>query len=393
MVINRLGGIKSIVEKNDSVAIKVNASFNTPPGVHTTDPRVVEALIRIINEDSDPNEILVVENAAARHMLDVIGIGATTRECFKSSGIEIAAKRVGAKLVALEEEPHEEVEVHRAKIYTRFMCPKILLDSDSLIYIPHMKTHLACGVTLSLKLSQGCIPTHEKMKHHRTDLDQKLVDMLHILKPKLSIVDGIWAEQGQGPTSPYEEDIIKDMNILVVSKDPVAADAVSSASMGYDPFEISSIRIAHSEGLGMGDLNQIQIEGSQISELKRHFRRPICNLVGSFPNINVYMGGACVGCVALLRAYLDQLHVAGLLSSLSHELNIIVGYGAHIPRELKQPTLVIGDCAEKLRKAGIFIEGCPPLSKIFLSLLEVLGENLKIDLVSSFRSHNRLYHN
>jgi len=374
---NALGGLGTVVQAGDVVAIKVNAAFDTPPGLHTTDPRVIEALVELINEESDPSEILIVENSSARHMLDVIGMGATTKECYKACGIEDAAKRVGAKLVALEEDQHEMVEIPNAQIFTHFMCPKTLLNADKLIFVPHMKTHVACKVTLSIKLNQGSIPTPDKIRCHRADLHQKLVDLLKVLKPNLSIIDGIWAEQGQGPTSPYEQDIIKDMNTIIAGKDLIAVDAVGSAIMGFNPLEVNTIRIAQFEGLGVGDLDKIEVKGPQINEVKRHFHRPCSGINGIFPNVNVYTGGACEGCITLLRIYLDDLHAAGLLKDLPKKLNIIVGYKAVVPRNLKDPTLVIGDCSFEHRNKGVFVEGCSPLSKIFLALYNEIDEMLE----------------
>ena len=90
-----LGGLKALVPRDAKVAIKVNAGFAGSPAVHTTDPRVVEALIVLLRNEVQPSRIVVVESAADHHMLKEINFGNTTRECFECCGIADAVRRSG----------------------------------------------------------------------------------------------------------------------------------------------------------------------------------------------------------------------------------------------------------------------------------------------------------
>ena len=56
-----------------------------------------------------------------------------------------------------------------------------------------------------------------------------------------------------------------------MSKDQVAIDAVCAHLMGFDPFSIKFIKLAHDEGLGCGDINKIQIVGDSINNEKWNF--------------------------------------------------------------------------------------------------------------------------
>jgi uncharacterized protein (DUF362 family) len=371
-VLDRLGGIGSFVRRRSRVLLKVNAGFRGCPGVHTTDPRVVEALVQLIIDVSDPREIMIAENAAERHFLDETGVGATTLECFVSTGLEGVSKRTGAKLVPLEHDQHIEVEVPEAKVFSKFKVPRTVLEADTLVFIPHLKTHLATGVTLNLKLNQGVLPTQEKKRCHRSDLSQKLVDLLRVVRPHLSIIDGIWAQQGQGPTSPYEGDVVRDMNVIIAGRDPVAVDAVGSALMGFDPLEIKTTWIAFKEGLGQGDLNRISVLGAEIKRVSRVFKRPSLTLEGVFPNVAFHLGGACEGCISHLRMYLDYLHSLRLLEKLPEKIDVVVGHQA-ILRCLGNYVLVVGDCSTQHKERGMFIEGCCPLSRILWGLLDLIS--------------------
>jgi uncharacterized protein (DUF362 family) len=73
--------------------------------------------------------------------------------------------------------------------------------------------------------------------------------------------------EGKGPVdgSPV------NMNLIIAGKDPVATDATGARVMGIDPHEISHIRTAHQKGLG--NIDDIEIVGSQLDEVKRVFKR------------------------------------------------------------------------------------------------------------------------
>jgi uncharacterized protein (DUF362 family) len=362
-----------MVPSGARVVIKVNAGFGSMPGRHTTDPRVVEALIHLLYEKVNPVRVVILESAAEHHTLRETGMGNTTRQCFSACGIEDVARRTGAELMSVEDDRHVLVNNPHGDIYRQMKIPWTLLDADCLIYVPHMKTHMSCGVTLGIKLGQGCLPYYEQSRFHRCDLPQKLVDLLHVVYPQLTIIDGLWAQQGQGPTSPYEEDMIKDMNLLVAGSDIVAVDAVGSAIMGYQPFEVETTWLAHTQGLGVGELDKIRLCGCGIKTVRRSFRRPDTRLAGIFPNIRFFLGGVCEACRSHLRIYLDQLQAAGVLKKLQKTINVVVGFGVEVPDHLYGPVLVVGDCTATHRHRGIFVEGCCPLAKIFRGLLEVIA--------------------
>jgi len=189
----------------------------------------------------------------------------------------------------------------------------LVLEADVFITVPKMKAHLFTEVTLDLKNQQGIFLWGDKQRAHRTDLDQKFPDLYKVVKPSLAIVDGIWAIQGQGPAPFREVDVIKDMNTIITGKDSVAVDAVASAVMGFDPFEVRTTRIAHQEGLGEADLRNIEIKGKRIEEVRRIFRRADPDPRGVYPNVNVYANGACSGCLSSIRFLLDLMDGLGIL--------------------------------------------------------------------------------
>jgi hypothetical protein len=50
-------------------------------------------------------------------------------------------------------------------------------------------------------------------------------------------------------------------NVMLASSDQTAIDAVAAKLMGFDPLSIEYIRVAHEDGLGVGDPREIEIVG------------------------------------------------------------------------------------------------------------------------------------
>ena len=70
-------------------------------------------------------------------------------------------------------------------------------------------------------------------------------------------MDGTTAGNGPGPRTMYP--VVK--NVMLASADQVAIDAVSAKMMGFDPMSLEYIRLAHEDGLGVGDPRDIEIVG------------------------------------------------------------------------------------------------------------------------------------
>jgi Pyruvate/2-oxoacid:ferredoxin oxidoreductase delta subunit len=77
--------------------------------------------------------------------------------------------------------------------------------------------------------------------------------------------------QGNGPGSGE----LVDVGLLIVSDDPVAADAVGCRIMGIDPLSVPQVRIAHENGLGNAHPECIDLRGENIEQyIKRGFSFP-----------------------------------------------------------------------------------------------------------------------
>ncbi len=163
--------------------------------------------------------------------------------------------------------PKSDVPWMRELFKDNIIIPEIYQNSN-IIHLPTMKTHGHTTTTGALKNAfGGLIP---KYRHHsHRIIHEILVDLLAIQKEIhpgiLAVMDGTVGGDGAGPRimTPVP------LNLLLASEDQVAIDAVSAKIMGFDPFQIDFIRMAHDQGLGMGDVDQIEIIGLDHDEFQQ----------------------------------------------------------------------------------------------------------------------------
>src|SRR5690606_36354605 len=76
-----------------------------------------------------------------------------------------------------------------------------------------------------------------------------------------AIMNGTTAGNGPGPRTMVP--VVKDY--MLASEDQVAIDAVAAKMMGFDPMTLEFIKVAHDDGLGVGDPRDIEVVGADIS--------------------------------------------------------------------------------------------------------------------------------
>ncbi len=141
----------------------------------------------------------------------------------------------------------------------------------NIVHLPTIKTHIYTTTTGAMKNAFGGLLSKHRHYTH-TWIHETLVDLLAIQKEihpgMLAMMDGTTAGNGEGPRLMTPE--VK--NILLASEDQVAIDAVAAKLMGFDPLSIKYIRLAHEQGLGMGDIRQINLVGDDVSNENWNFK-------------------------------------------------------------------------------------------------------------------------
>jgi len=93
---------------------------------------------------------------------------------------------------------------------------------------------------------------------------RNIIRLLKAIPPSLSVIDGFEAMGGNGPC--FGEMV--SLGVAVASSNYVAADAVMSKVLGFDPLSIGYIYYANKKGLGCGNLSKIEIIGEKIEDVK-----------------------------------------------------------------------------------------------------------------------------
>lgn len=234
--IDSIGGINEYVKKGDKVLIKINVCGGVPEVRGTfTSTEVVDELVDLIR--SVGAEPLIV---------DADMIWTKFWPAASDSGLVDWAKKKGAKLLNLSET--ELVQFHfgdESAIGVEIVSKK-LIDADVIISVPAMKTHLLTGVTLGMKNMYGTFPDIDKAKFHRKKIEDVIYEINRAFTPNLTIIDGSIGGEAIGPLTCAP----LNFQTIIASNDVVAADAVACQLMGYDPMDITHIKIAHKKGLG-----------------------------------------------------------------------------------------------------------------------------------------------
>jgi uncharacterized protein (DUF362 family) len=130
----------------------------------------------------------------------------------------------------------------------------------NIVHLPTVKCHIYTTTTGAMKNAfGGLLHTHRHYTH--TWIHRTLVDLLAIQKEihpgVFAVMDGTTAGDGPGPRT--MRPVVK--NVMLASADQVAIDAVSAKMMGFDPMGVEYIRVAHEDGLGVGDPRAIEVVG------------------------------------------------------------------------------------------------------------------------------------
>jgi uncharacterized protein (DUF362 family) len=339
-----MGGMQNIVKAGDKVLIKINTVIPVPANAgFTTDPRMLEALIELVQEQR-PSRIQIGERCA---------MGGDTRNAMEVCGIAEVAARTGAELCPFDNVPFDMYKIDRPISFNEFPVPRPVTEADVYIGLPKWKAHVHTVFTGAMKLHFGNLPDYDWMvRCHRDDIAQKIVNLTRAANPKWFITDSLYACQGNGPFSAYGDDLIKDFNTMCGGPDPVAVDTICEVLMDWDEpgTNVPSTVLGAEEGLGTNDLSLIHLAGVPPEKVKRRFRRANTVLQGVFPNVKLIMGSTCeAGCKAIVRMQLDQLKADGTLKKLKRPLYVFTGLQFEEKiTEVDGDVIVVGDCAKPM---------------------------------------------
>jgi len=235
-----LGGMKQFVQRNQTVVIKPNIGWDTPPErAANTNPLLVGRIV----------EHCKMAGAKAVYVFDNT-CNEWTR-CYKNSGIEDAVKKAGGIMVPGNSEGYyHPVTVTKGKILKNAKVHEKILESDVFINVPILKTHDGAKLTISMKNLMGIV--WDRSFWHANNLQQCIADFATFKKPALNIVDAYRVMKRNGPRGVSVADVVS-LKYQIISTDMVAADAAATKLLSLEPSQVKHIGLA--EALGVGTLN------------------------------------------------------------------------------------------------------------------------------------------
>jgi len=255
-------------EEGMTVILKPNLLMGKPPErAVNTHPEVVRSVIHWVKQ-FNPSKIYVCDSAGGQKP-------GVTEAAMRESGIELVCKEEGIDCIPFEKTERIIYTIDKPLELNNFSSSHLLKDADLIINLPKIKTHGQCKLTCCIKNMFGTVLLANKPKTHAqaATLDRftsALVDIYSVSKPQLTVVDGFYGMEGQGPSS---GDPIK-MNLILAGFDGVALDRTVCEIIGFNPSEILYLTKAEQQGLGTMDLSQIEYRGERIENVKRKFKPP-----------------------------------------------------------------------------------------------------------------------
>lgn len=242
----QLGGIASFVNADEKVLVKPN--FLVPSDEKkavTTHPNVIAAVLRLLNEYGC-SDVLVGDSP---------GHG-SCKAAAEKLGLSDSLTKYGARLSDMSEEV--KVDFPDGLTAREFYFSREVTEVNAIINVCKMKTHALERITGAVKNLYGLICGARKAAGHvkfpnASVFARMLADIHRCTKPRLHIMDGIVAMEGNGPGSGDPT----AMNVLLISDDPVALDTVFCELVYLAP-ELVPTNVQGSQmGIGTDDESRI----------------------------------------------------------------------------------------------------------------------------------------
>jgi uncharacterized protein (DUF362 family) len=242
--VDELGGMRRFISRGDVVVLKPNAGWDrTPEQAANTNPEIVSEVARMCFEAGAKS--VVVTDVPVNE----------PRRCFARSGIEAAARAVGAQVVLPEDRKFKDVDLG-GEVLSVWPVLEPFLDADKMINIPVAKHHSLTGATLGMKNWYGILGGVRHRLHQR--IHESLADLAAFMRPTLTIVDAYRVLVRNGPSGGNLADVALKKTVIA-SIDPVAVDAYAAkAYFDLDPGRLPYLKFAADRGLGTASFESLR---------------------------------------------------------------------------------------------------------------------------------------
>jgi uncharacterized protein (DUF362 family)/Pyruvate/2-oxoacid:ferredoxin oxidoreductase delta subunit len=283
--VDLVGGMGHYVRPGMNVLLKPNLlSARTPEEAVDTHPEVVRAVGRLVKESG--GKVSIGDSPG--------GYGKNIDEIFERSGMKRMAMEEGFELLRFT----------TSRFIHGIPIARHVLECDSMISIPKLKTHSITVLTAAIKNTYGTVTGLYKAEcHSRSPREEDFVKIIAkvyaISTPQLNILDGIVGMEGDGPAAGEP----RAMNAVMAGEDAVAIDACVARMMGLSPLDVLTTKTAYAAGMGEADPSRIEIAGDPIDGfIAGDFKLPQTTPLRMIPRAIVNKLGALIR----FKPYIDK---------------------------------------------------------------------------------------
>ena len=243
--IELLGGIERFVKEGETVAIKPNVAFASPPMLGATaQPELVAQVVTLCLK-AGAAQVIVTDNPIN-----------DPASCFTLSGVGKAASQAGAKVILPREYHFMHTTLEGGKLIKNWpLFFKPFENVDKLIGITPLKHHARAGASMTMKNFYGLLGGRRNIFHQ--DINTIIAELAMMVKPTLVILDGTEVMMTNGPTGGSVSDL-KRANTLIASCDMVAADSYGCTLLDLKPVDLPYLAKAQTAGAGTTDFESLK---------------------------------------------------------------------------------------------------------------------------------------
>lgn len=265
-----LGGMTAFVEPGERIGLKPNLLLGSDPDQAVITHPVVLTAVALEVKEAGATPIVVESPGSG-----IIPSSRVLERLYRKTGYRDMADRYG---FAISTDTEWEGVAHPdGRVVKRVEVIKSALKVDGIISVCKFKTHAFMIFTGATKNMFGVIPGLTKVGYHgkfpqRDRFAGMLLDVASLMRPRLSVMDGIVAMEGKGPGTGGNP---RKLGLLLAGADTVAIDAVCCGIAGFDTAAVPVLAAAREQGLWGGRVGDIPTFGPAVADLVvRGFQPP-----------------------------------------------------------------------------------------------------------------------
>jgi len=231
-----MGGMAALVKKGDRVLLKPNLLTGSRPGKEcVTRPEIVYCVVQMVREAG--GEPFLGDSPAFG---SAIGVA-------KANGYLPLIEELKVPIIDFHGRRYETVN----EGFNHLLLSKEAMDADVVINLPKLKSHVQLTMTMGVKNLFGCVPGKMKAWWHMEAgkdsaiFGQMLVETARTINPNLTILDGIIAHEGNGPSNGEP----RELGILAAASDVFALDRAIVFILNVDPLTVPTLAASMRLGL------------------------------------------------------------------------------------------------------------------------------------------------